>query len=493
METQEVFSSIEPQYSYYEGGSTFGKNLSGKILEKVNACVNLYLRPLELWMEHYADLFLVQPSLNMNDSIKIIALVASAILILPTAIIGCGVKSALASVKKDFVWIKPSENPILPTPSEITLATFNMALLPEFISKRNHLSPTAKRKEVMIPSIKLSFDQRGQRMPDIFWGQEVFDKTASDHLAKDLQGLGYSHIIKEIADRSQLVGSGLFLASRYPLQDVVFYPHPIKMGIEKHANKGLLIATALVGDKKIVLAGTHLNGGCDLGGFFPRSIQIQAIMHHIDEYIKEKKSKFDGVILSGDFNIAPVDFCDKHEEYYIEKESFWNELIYQNNIDETLLDQPISQEKRDKAKEALKKLKHAMPNKNIEDPASWKQYFNLLTQIQRGELFPEVDHINTYLERLFEKNLYSPLPREVYNANIYSLEEGLGGTALLLERPKEKGLYIKQPKRLDYHLVHTGAGHTTVKEPSHVKTTVIDIEGQPSDHCLVYSKFSLSS
>lgn len=225
-----------------------------------------------------------------------------------SALVG-GLLRLIASIdKKDFIYHKKdsSEAAISPT-GDVKVLTFNVALMPEFVALNNCLRPTSVRVREVAEKI-LTMD-KAQDL-DFICLQEAFDIDASQELDNRLRGY---NIVRNVGNRIYGLNSGLIIASKHDLTNIQFYDHPLpQSGLDKFANKGLLLATSTIAGKTYVIGNTHLNAGNldnDCSSATSRAAQVIAIQSHIHNYTKkleEAGTQIAGVILAGDTNICPT-------------------------------------------------------------------------------------------------------------------------------------------------------------------------------------------
>lgn len=100
--------------------------------------------------------------------------------------------------------------------------------------------------------------------PQIFLGQEFESLGAQDEAIRLFRGQGFCNFIRDLGSNDPVRNnSGLFVASKVPLQDVQFttYPSEDREGLAKWSNQGALSFRVRVGDADIRLVNVHLNYG----------------------------------------------------------------------------------------------------------------------------------------------------------------------------------------------------------------------------------------
>jgi len=493
------FVGVPQQTEYYQEGTMFPSGFLGECASKVHQLGMLCLKPLEKGLFfsfkslHMDPLSLGGLSLKAQKTLYFVASVAFVALGLPFAFLGKGFCLSVSAFKKDFVWQQLQEEVAQGRSKEdFHLLTLNMAGVPDWLAERNYLKPINERVHSVTDSLERYC---GEQMPDVICFQEMFDEEASKKLLEDLRQKGYMSFITDVGTSSRYLNSGLFLASKYPLSDVVFYPHPIKQGIEQYADKGLLIVTVHANDKCVIVGNTHLNGGAEGGGYLPRAAQLKAIDAHMDRYIHDRckeGKKIHGAFLSADTNVAPLDV--DHGKTIFEFEWYLQQLILNPKKAQTYLQQLKLNVEQTKALESLKILEKVLPAKdNITDPSAWKEFFFHVKKIQEANFFEVNEDLETFLTQMMPKQLGGPMLVEKWHHDVDSLEKALAGSAVEMESSWIYKKLIIEPKRLDYNFTRSKKDLESEKlfqSAHHLSTQVLPI-AELSDHLPVYSHFRL--
>jgi hypothetical protein len=500
-EISDPFVGVLQQTSYYLEGTQFPTGALGALAQKVDCIAYRCLRPLEKGLflyfkskqvQAFGDDGLLKKTCRLLQNIEALAWIT---LGFPLAIIGKALSMSLQSLKKDFIWEGPKEISSHPLKKqEFHLLSFNVAAVPDWLAARNHVTPISKRASCIADALEKNCQGT---MPDVMCFQEMFEKQASESLAQDLKAKGYTSIIRDVGSSHLYLNSGLFLASKYPLSNVVFYPHPVKGGVEKQANKGLLIATVHRGDKRLVVGTTHLNGGAEKGGYLYRAAQLKAINAHMDRYVKERLSEgtaIDGAFLSADTNIAPVDM---HKENMIfEFEWYLQQLILNPEDAQKYLNISANNLSQKTALESLKILEHVVPKKEkVRDPLAWEEFFFHVKKINEANFFEVKGDLEVFLQEHMPKKLGGPMPVQQWQHDVDSFEKALEGSSLDMEASLVYRKNIVEPKRLDYNFFRTECGFEDQQLfscPTHRSTEVLALEGL-SDHYPVFSHFTFKN
>lgn len=318
MHPLEAFDSMPAKTSYLSEG----KEHSSVHAERLDVFGHFLTTPATWWINGFSRVFLLkykpgwwgQKSSAPCEVLYRVALLITGIVGLPLALLstlfGGSLRSIASLYKRDFIFhqqpVRAGKNWELSNPKECSIMSYNVQLMAEFLVSINRQRPTLERvHEVSKAIIKHN--------PDIVCLQEVFHTGAAAILDRDLYAKGY-HIIRNVGHQSLGLNSGLFIASKYELSNVQFIQHPpLQDGIDKVASKGMLLATAKIGKKNVVIANAHYSnaGTKDLPNHVIRAAQSLAMTARIDKYVKDMMSKgvtIDGVIFNTDANIGPTSF-----------------------------------------------------------------------------------------------------------------------------------------------------------------------------------------
>lgn len=229
------------------------------------------------------------------------------------SIVGAPLRSLASTARADFVHIHPrdqADTSRAPPLQQLTVTTYNVALMPEFIAVFNGLRPTAERVE------ELRLRLGGA---DIVCMQEAFHTEATQRLAQSTRD-AYPYQVFDVGFQSLGLSSGLMIASAHPLENTQFYPHPVQVNTDRVGNKGVLATTvSLPGNEIAYVFNTHLNAH---GSVACRRSQITALRTRIEEYTKgveREDRRVAGIFICGDFNIGPASVdheWDEHAQFF---------------------------------------------------------------------------------------------------------------------------------------------------------------------------------
>ncbi|HXF28563.1 MAG TPA: endonuclease/exonuclease/phosphatase family protein [Chlamydiales bacterium] len=448
-----------------------GQEHSNRVAAAVDKFGHVLTTPTTLFLQGAVRIFVLdfKPGFwgQQNSAIKEgfyrAGLFAGLLILSPFAILGALFGAPLRALtsfsKKDFVFHKqPPQNSTAQKVNSVSMISYNVLLMPEFISMRNKHRPGAERTEEIADSLI-------EKNPDFICLQEAFHAGHSAKLDAAFHKAGYN-VIRNVGNQVFGMGSGLFLASKYELENVQFFPHPIKGGVEDKANKGVLIATAKVGDKRIVIANAHLNGGGDdeNPGYVCRAIQTMAVTAHLNKYIKEaqaKGEKLDGAVLNSDTNIAATYYSDREASGKL-KTIAEPEWLLANNL-----------------YEKMKKGDDLSIPQQVENPKAWEACKKKVIAAMQ-EVDKEVSGSEEDKRRKLNQLRGGPFPTELFH---HDLDEGNAydqcahnGSSIDLEGDPEVGWGTKiatQPQRVDFILTRTGM--EGLKEPKLQNVQVIPI------------------
>lgn len=447
------FNKIEPKIHFNQNGYEHASTTA----YWVDQIGHIFSISATAWLETFSRTFLLeykpgwwgQSKYALIENLYRSYLAINLITTLPIAGIGTLVGTPLRLLagisKKDFVIRSLTETPSIDkNQNSLSTLSFNTLLMPEFLTLRNKQRSTMTRVNEIVQYLL-------KRKDDFICLQEVFHTEASEILAESLQKAGY-HTISHVAHQSLGLNSGLFMASRgHPLEKIEFYEHPaLKIGVDRWARKGTLIATASVNGKKVVLANTHLNGGGEENGvrsYVARAAQILALVHHIEKYIEKRRAEgttVDGVILCGDTNISPTFYKTESGKKIpvLEKEWFLTNALHQ--IKETL---PLPED----------------PSKSF----GWSSFC-----IKTKEIFDSLfskQSVEENIEQFLNAHVTQggPFPSNLYPHDIKSAKEALAGSTLDLDTSPEVGWGTKiaaQPERVDFITLHSSYKGLKIKK-----------------------------
>lgn len=103
-----------------------------------------------------------------------------------------------------------------------------------------------------------------QENPVVYMGQEFENLGAQDECIRLMQQKGFRYFLRDFGSNDPVRNnSGLFVASKVPLQNVEFVPYPSedKAGLAKWSGQGALTFTISVQGRDLRLVNVHLNYG----------------------------------------------------------------------------------------------------------------------------------------------------------------------------------------------------------------------------------------
>lgn len=224
--------------------------------------------------------------------------------------------------KNDIVCISPVKTN-MPDISNITLMTHNVQMS-EFKTMNiiDDDFSTSDRSKIWIEwFINL------ENKPSILGLQELFDPDTAKWIGDQLSNLGYwvTYSCKP-SKKGVGMGSGLLLASKYPITTVAFQPYEYCAGYGKWANKGILGGIINIGDRNILTMVTHSQAGLgDTNGHYHEVDKEVNIGDNIEiNMFFEKFTNFDFemVFLMGDLNKGTLKNNLKKTEYDVDND-YW--------------------------------------------------------------------------------------------------------------------------------------------------------------------------
>lgn len=100
--------------------------------------------------------------------------------------------------------------------------------------------------------------------PTIYLGQEFDNLGAQDECIRLMRQKGFSYFLRDLGSNDPIRNhSGLFIASKVPLQNIEFIPYPseTQAGLAKWSNQGALTFTVSLQGKNVRFVNVHLNYG----------------------------------------------------------------------------------------------------------------------------------------------------------------------------------------------------------------------------------------
>lgn len=216
---------------------------------------------------------------------------------IPVGIVGLGLQSIASYARREFVLICPDKS----SPEnnkrvkELKIATYNAYLMPSWIRMFIHQYRSPYERVQAIAEAVLDRDV------DVFCMQEMFDLEAALKFIEIIKSK-YPYIAYNFNHGSFKIGSGLLIASRFPIENPRCWEHATKIGTERLSKKGTMAVTIrLNSDQRIPLFNTHLEAGIDdpAKAIPCRVSQLQDIQGYLQEYCKH----FDFSFFCGDMNI----------------------------------------------------------------------------------------------------------------------------------------------------------------------------------------------
>ncbi len=139
--------------------------------------------------------------------------------------------------------------------------------------------------------------------------QEVWDPAAMQSLIQCFKK-EYSFFVCDAGDQFGTLdpyaiglGCGVFIASKIPLDQVVFTPYPRSIPAKAAANRGALLASCAINGQKIAFIGTHLQHGDEAINQSVRKEQLHLCYAGLQTAIAKENSDSSWGFLMGDINI----------------------------------------------------------------------------------------------------------------------------------------------------------------------------------------------
>lgn len=208
-------------------------------------------------------------------------------------IIGQTIQTITINARRDFTFVGPSEDvqANMPLPQQLKMVSYNICFGPEWMVAANSVRPRAERIADVTEQI-MGYD--------IVCLQEVFDEDAAEALKESLRANGFHYFIYNVGPSSYKLNSGLFIASKYPLESPVYWKHTHSSGLDSLANKGTLAATVNISGRKFAVFNTHFNAP-GIGSEASQQAQMRGLLMQQDAYNREHDIR-NNLVALGDFN-----------------------------------------------------------------------------------------------------------------------------------------------------------------------------------------------
>lgn len=167
-------------------------------------------------------------------------------------------------------------------------------------------------------------DKIAEKNADVNCLYETFDTHSAFYLCEKLQEKGYSHFYFNIGPKAVGVSSGIFVASKYAIDNPEFTPFPLDslVGRTKHAAKGLFAFDLQNRGKSFArIHATHLQHSEE--SQFPTDEELDARRKQMEIIVKKIERVRDKcAVLTGDLNLGD-------EEYTA---SSWSSLFQKGDL-----------------------------------------------------------------------------------------------------------------------------------------------------------------
>lgn len=218
-------------------------------------------------------------------------------------------------IKLDTTWtLQEAQSPFTDTNQQLTLTSFNLGMLPKYVTQlqriigtKNLLDSPRKRIKKIIVKIKPEINT-------VLSLQELFCNQATTELCKSFPQY---NIVHSVGHTSMLcpVNSGLVFATRYPIikNGIKFYRFTNLAGEDALSAKGILCVPIQIKNEKVLFFSLHLQA--KLGPKYTkiRKEQLECALFLIQAEKKQNPNLH--IFLMGDFNISDKDLNGTTNEY----------------------------------------------------------------------------------------------------------------------------------------------------------------------------------
>lgn len=139
--------------------------------------------------------------------------------------------------------------------------------------------------------------------PALFLGQEFENLGAQDKFIQLMKAKGYHYFLRDLGSNEPVRNSsGLFVASKVPLNNIKFIPYPAKdrAGLAKWSGQGALTFTISIQGQDLRLVNVHLNYG---EGKENQEARNRQLTHHVAPLLVNGRSMLFGDL---NFNTATI-------------------------------------------------------------------------------------------------------------------------------------------------------------------------------------------
>ena len=250
--------------------------------------------------EHFRILSLNQ-TLFLKKSIFALTLLTNTSLSLFTTLPGVAFRAAAINLQpKPYIHATSAHaEKTLPRDGSFSLLSWNICCIAGgFSISDGGVTPWRERIEPITNTII-------EKDADVNCLYEVFDLHSAFYLTEKLKNAGYSHIYYNIGPRGIGVSSGIFIASKYEIDNLEFseFEKDLLVGTTKNANKGFVTFDLLSSEKPFArVFATHLQHSDQPA--YPTKEEINARNGQM-ELIMQKIRKQGNIctILTGDLNL----------------------------------------------------------------------------------------------------------------------------------------------------------------------------------------------
>jgi endonuclease/exonuclease/phosphatase family metal-dependent hydrolase len=200
---------------------------------------------------------------------------------------------------------------LTPQPFRVRILTYNVWMMPSFVSSIVNVSPNTLQRAQVIPKCIAALQV------DVVVFCEVFCAQGRDILMRHMKEQGFLYETKSVGlggsvSQKKIVDSGVFAMSKYPMehyQDLTF--GSVATGDDRMADKGILYFQIHKRKEEMVhVFGTHLQAWETPNAIKIRKLQLQMVKKFIQSM---RIPNQDAVILAGDLNVDK--WAENSKEY----------------------------------------------------------------------------------------------------------------------------------------------------------------------------------
>lgn len=206
-----------------------------------------------------------------GESVERVGRAALAVILVPLAAafsipaLACyGLATLAGRGRFELIQLQPEEPDARLAGRLIGVMSWNACLQDPWSPLTGGVTPPQEYVTVQQTRVAAVAQMIAQTNPVLFLGQEFESLGAQDEAIRCLRAQGFRYFLRDTGANDPIRNnSGLFVASKIPLENIQFRPYPSedRAGLAKWSNQGALTFTVRVGDEDVRFVNVHLNYG----------------------------------------------------------------------------------------------------------------------------------------------------------------------------------------------------------------------------------------